>query len=94
MLQAALKFAKPAVGLLKTQTPRIASAAQWLQNPLNRAAVGGGLGFLSNNEGTLSGRIRGGLTGAAFEYPNAWSRSCYAGISKGRFTISYRRSYS
>jgi hypothetical protein len=62
------RFAGQALGkvapFLKTQTPRLGQAAKWLQSPLNRAYVGGGLGVLSNNEGTLGGRLRGGLMGA------------------------------
>ena len=65
MWQQALRFAGKAVPFLKTQTPRLGQAAKWLQSPLNRAYVGGGLGFLTNNEGTLAGRLRGGLMGGA-----------------------------
>ena len=64
MWQQALRFAGRAVPFLKTQTPRLGQAARWLQSPLNRAYVGGGLGVITNNEGTLGGRLRGGLMGA------------------------------
>ena len=46
-----------------TATPLIAGGAKFLGNPLNRAAVGGGMGFLTNDEG-LGGRFRGAAMGA------------------------------
>ena len=41
------------------------SAAQFLGNPLGRSLVGGTVGAMTNQDGTLAGRIRGGLLGGA-----------------------------
>jgi hypothetical protein len=46
-----------------TVSPAIIGGAKFLGNPLNRAAVGGGMGFLTNDEG-LGGRFRGAAMGA------------------------------
>lgn len=51
---------------LTKATPYAAKAGQWLASPLNRAMVGGGLGVLTNNEGTIGGKVRGGIMGAGF----------------------------
>ena len=40
-------------------------AAQFLGNPLGRSLVGGTIGAMTNQDGTLGGRIRGGLLGGA-----------------------------
>jgi len=39
------------------------SAAQFLGNPWGRSMVGGTIGAMTNQDGTLGGRIRGGLLG-------------------------------
>ena len=44
-------------------TPFLGKASQALQNPWTRSAIGGTLGAATNNEGTIGGRIRGGLVG-------------------------------
>ncbi len=44
-------------------TPFLGRASQALQNPWTRSAIGGTLGAATNNEGTIGGRIRGGLVG-------------------------------
>ena len=41
------------------------SAAQFLGNPLGRSMVTGTIGAMTNQDGTLAGRIRGGLVGGA-----------------------------
>jgi len=40
-------------------------AAQFLGNPLGRSLVGGTIGAVTNQDGTLAGRVRGGLLGGA-----------------------------
>ena len=57
-----------ALPLLQRATPYISRGAQALQNPFTRASIGGGLGVMTNNEGTLGGKIRGGLMGAGLGY--------------------------
>ena len=43
--------------------PAVQAGAQFLGNPLNRSLVGGTIGAVTNQDGTLGGRVRGALLG-------------------------------
>lgn len=47
-----------------TTIPLLQKSAQFLGNPWGRGAVGGTIGAVTNQDGTIGGRVRGALVGA------------------------------